>query len=89
MDRTRDVKLVPVGNSLGIRLPKDLRQRYGFGPVVSLVETEEGILLRSKGDDILSWEDTFREMAKESEDWSDLEVTLADGLEDDAGPEEV
>lgn len=87
MERGRDVKLVPVGNSLGIRLPKELRHRYGFGPVVRLVETEEGVLLCPKGDDTLSWEDTFREMAKESEDWTDLEVALADGLEDDADAE--
>jgi hypothetical protein len=31
----------------------------------------------------LSWQDTFKEMAREREDWSDLDVTVADGL----GPE--
>ena len=29
----------------------------------------------------LSWEDTYRAMAAEREDWSDLDATLADGLE--------
>ncbi len=29
----------------------------------------------------LSWADTARAMAKEAEDWSDWEVTVADGLE--------
>lgn len=89
MERTRDVKLVPVGNSLGIRLPKELRQRYGFGPVVCLVETAHGILLRSKDDDTLGWEDTFRDMAQASEDWSDMEAAVADGLEDDGDTQAV
>ena len=31
--------------------------------------------------DKLSWEDTYRAMAAEREDWSDLDATLADGLE--------
>ena len=29
----------------------------------------------------LSWEDTFKAMAREREDWSDFEGTVADGLE--------
>ena len=29
----------------------------------------------------LSWEETFRAMAAEREDWSDLEATTADGVE--------
>ena len=29
----------------------------------------------------LSWEDTYRAMAAEREDWSDRDATLADGLE--------
>ncbi len=29
----------------------------------------------------LSWEDTFKAMAREREDWSDFEGTVADGLD--------
>jgi hypothetical protein len=29
----------------------------------------------------LSWEDTFKAMAREREDWSDFEATVADGLD--------
>jgi hypothetical protein len=32
-------------------------------------------------DNKLSWEDTFREMAKEKEDWSDFDVTVNDGID--------
>ena len=44
-------------------------------------ETEDGVLLRSGTVNKLSWEDTYRSMAAEREDWSDLDATLADGLE--------
>lgn len=31
----------------------------------------------------LSWEDTYKEMAKEKEDWSDFDITISDGIEED------
>ena len=37
--------------------------------------------MRNKRDKRLSWEDTFREMAKEREDWRDLDATMGDGLD--------
>ena len=81
--RTRDVKLVPIGNSKGVRIPKDLRQKYGFSDSLVLEETDKGILLRRKRDDKLSWEETFKAMAGEGEDWTDLDAALLDGLEED------
>jgi hypothetical protein len=38
--------------------------------------------LRKKREDKLSWEETFRAMAKEGEDWADLDAALLDGLEE-------
>ena len=29
----------------------------------------------------LTWEETYREAAREKEDWSDLDTTLADGID--------
>jgi len=29
----------------------------------------------------LTWEETYRETAREKEDWSDLDATVADGIE--------
>jgi antitoxin MazE len=69
-----------VGNSRGIRLPKSVLNKYAITDTVVLEEREDGILLRSKQDERLSWEETYKEMAREREDWSDLDVTLADGL---------
>ncbi|RJX26425.1 MAG: AbrB/MazE/SpoVT family DNA-binding domain-containing protein [Desulfurivibrio sp.] len=81
--RSRDIKIVPIGNSLGVRLPKALLQKYGFTDSLVLEETEQGLLLRKKQDDKLSWVDTYKAMAKAGEDWSEYDSTLLDGLEND------
>jgi len=84
MGQTKDVKLIPIGNSKGIRISKALLQKYGFMDRLVLEETDRGILIRKPEDDNqLSWEDTFKAMAEEEEDWSDLDITLLDGLADD------
>jgi len=49
-----------------------------------LEETDQGLLLRKKQDDKLSWEDTFKAMAEEHEDWGDFDTALPDALEDEA-----
>ena len=81
--RTRDVKMVPIGNSKGIRLPKELLQKYAFSESVVLEEKKEGIFLHRKKDKKLSWEDTYKSMGKEKENWNDFDITLLDGLEDE------
>jgi antitoxin MazE len=78
---TRDVKLISIGNSKGIRLPKTLLQKYGWSDTLILEEKEEGIYLYSKEKNKLSWQESYRAMASEEEDWSDLDVTIADGLD--------
>ena len=79
--RTRNIKLISIGNSKGVRLPKTILQKYGFSDSLLLEETEQGILLRKKEDSKLSWEETYKAMAKEQENWEDFDQTLLDGLE--------
>jgi antitoxin MazE len=79
--RTRDVKLVPIGNSKGVRIPKPLLQKYGLDNSLLLEETDRGLLLRKKEGNKLSWEDTYKAMADEKEYWNDFDTTLLDGLE--------
>ena len=81
--RTKDIKLIPIGNSKGIRLPKKILQKYGFSESVVLEEKEEGVLLHRKEDSKLTWEETFKAMSEEKENWDDLDTTLMDGLEDE------
>lgn len=78
----RDIKIVPIGNSKGIRLPKALLQKYGIEEVAVLEETSEGLLLHKKNEQKLSWSHTYQAMAKASEDWSDFDDCIDDGLEE-------
>ena len=78
---TRDVKLIAIGNSKGIRLPKVLLQKHGWSGSLVLEEREDGVFLYSKEKNKLSWKDTYRAMAAEQEDWSDLDAAVDDGLD--------
>ena len=76
-----NVKLIQVGNSKGLRLPKELVKKYKLDVGIVLEEREEGILIKPiKKDQKLSWEDTYKSMAKEREDWDDLDITVGDGI---------
>ena len=79
--RTRDIKLVPIGNSKGVRIPKALIQKYGLKDTLLIEETDKGLLLRRKEENMLSWEDTYKSMAHEKENWNDFNAALLDGLE--------
>ena len=75
------VKLIEVGNSKGLRLPKNLVNKYKLDLGIVLEEKEEGILIKPvKKDNKLSWEETYRQMALEKEDWDDLDITVGDGI---------
>ena len=81
--RSRDVKLVPIGNSKGVRIPKALLQKYGLKNSLLIEETDKGLLIRNKEESKLSWEETYKIMAIEKENWDDFNTTLLDGLEDE------
>ena len=78
---TRTVKLVAIGNSRGIRLPKVLLRKYGWSESIVMEVAEDGLILRGETEPRSSWEDTYRAMAAEAEDWSDFDATLAGGLD--------
>ena len=68
-----------------IRLPKVLLRKYGWSKSLILEESDNGIILHGNAERRQSWEDTYRAMAADREDWSDFNVTLADGLDSDLG----
>jgi antitoxin MazE len=75
-------KLINIGNSKGIRLPKKLIQKYHLNEKLTLEEKKEGILIKADvPDNKLSWIETYSEMAKEKEDWSDFDILAADGID--------
>lgn len=79
--RTLALKVVPIGNSRGVRLPRAVLDRYAIKDSLVAEEREDGLLLRNAGDKRMGWDETFRDMAREREDWSDLDAALADGLD--------
>ena len=78
-----ELKVARIGNSRGVRLPAATLERYSIGASVIMEERSDGILLRPSGaaSPKLSWEETAREMAASPENWSDWDVTVADGLD--------
>jgi antitoxin MazE len=75
------LKVVRIGNSRGVRLPKAVIEKYAIKDSLIAEEREDGLLLRAGRDTRLNWADTFKEMAREREDWSDLDSTIGDGLD--------
>ena len=79
--RPTTIKVTQIGNSRGIRLPARILKKYHIGEVVEIEEKADEIILRPPLDQKLSWADTFNEMKREQEDWSDWEGTAGDGLD--------
>ena len=75
-------KLITIGNSKGIRLPKKIIEKYHLHDTLKLEEKKDGIFIKAEiPENKLTWEETFREMAGEQEDWSDLDNLSGDGVE--------
>jgi antitoxin MazE len=76
-----NLKLVPIGNSLGVRLSRPLLSKYGMESVVIAEQRPDGILLRGANPAKATLEQTFTEMAAAKEHWDDLDTASADGLD--------
>ena len=76
-----NLKLVPIGNSFGVRLSRPLLHKYGIEHSVIAEQRPEGILLRGSSLGKATLEQTFTEMAAAQEDWSALDTASADGLD--------
>ncbi len=79
--RSVELKVVRIGNSRGVRLPKAILDKYAIKDALVVEERKEGLLLRGKRDRQLGWDETFKAMAREREDWTDLDATVRDGLD--------
>ena len=76
------VKLTKIENSKGVRLNKQMLNRYKFGDFIEVDELPDGLLLKAPVDQKLSWEETYKEMAECDEDWSDWDAVSSDGLDE-------
>jgi antitoxin MazE len=81
MEDNMQAKLISIGNSKGIRLPKKIIEKYHLHDTLKLEEKKDGILIKADlPENKLTWEETYREMADEKEDWSDLDSLAGDGI---------
>lgn len=80
------LKVIPIGNSKGVRIPSAVLRRQGIEKEVECIETVDGILLRPKKSKGMSFDEAFAQMANDREalaEVRELEGTLGDGLEED------
>lgn len=77
-------RIVRIGNSQGIRIPKPLLEQSGLGEEVEL-ELENGkIVIRAASRPREGWEDAFRTMARVGDDaLLDAEFTSTDWDEEE------
>ena len=65
MVRTRIIK---IGNSRGIRIPKSLLEHAGLSEEVELEAQQNQVVIRAVGKPRQGWEEAFRAMAEHGDD---------------------
>lgn len=73
-----ELKVVGIGNSRGVRFPNAV---LDLKDTLILEARDEGLLLRGSKDKRMTWVETYREMARKKEDWSDFDAAAADGID--------
>jgi antitoxin MazE len=61
-------RIVRIGNSQGIRIPKPFLEQSGFGKEVDIELQGNQIVVRSLRRPREGWEESFREMARRGDD---------------------
>jgi antitoxin MazE len=80
-----ETKLIKIGNSFGIRIPKSLIQQYDLSNSIEIDPTEKGILIKPKKGSREGWEEQFAAAIKEN---SQPEGELLEGFTDEFTEEE-
>ena len=62
-------KLIRIGNSRGIRIPKSFIEQSGLSDQVELTLGDNEIILRSADVNRKNWENSFKKMAEEGDDF--------------------
>lgn len=74
-----NVHIIQIGNSKGIRLPKNLLKKYNITDVVELILEEDCIILKPKTASRTGWEKLFEEMHENGDD----KLLVSDVFEDE------
>jgi antitoxin MazE len=75
-----ETKLIKIGNSFGIRIPKALIQQYDLSANIEIDPTEKGILIKSKKKAREGWREQLAKAVKEGQQPDD---ELLEGFTDD------
>ena len=76
-------RIVRIGNSQGIRIPKPLLEQSGISEEVEIEIQDNYLILRAASRSRANWEETFATMAKQQDDvlLDDVTTTEWDHLE--------
>ncbi len=61
-------RLIRIGNSKGVRIPKPLIEQYGLSEDIELILKDNEIILRSANGPRKNWDHAFKKMAQEGDD---------------------
>ncbi|HKI44369.1 MAG TPA: AbrB/MazE/SpoVT family DNA-binding domain-containing protein [Balneolales bacterium] len=61
-------KLIRIGNSQGVRIPKPLIKESGLSEEIEMILRDNEIVLRSAERTRKNWDQSFKEMAKKGDD---------------------
>ena len=75
----RDIKLVPAGNSQGIRFPKAIQQKYGWSGSLVQEDMEEESFFTA-GNTPCPGKTPTAQWRPRGRDWSDFDAAVLDGL---------
>jgi antitoxin MazE len=68
MATTMKARIVKVGNSRGVRIPKVLIEQLGFGEEVEMIVQPDQLVIRSPRRPRAGWRKKFEAMAKAGDD---------------------
>ena len=69
-------KIVRIGNSMGIRIPKPLLEQSGLRGEVEITAEDDSLVIRPARRPREGWAEAFREMARHGDD-AQLDATAA------------
>lgn len=61
-------KLIRIGNSQGVRIPKPLIEESGLSEEIEMILRDNEIILRSAEEIRENWDEAFEEMAQKGDD---------------------
>ncbi|MFH5834236.1 AbrB/MazE/SpoVT family DNA-binding domain-containing protein [Halalkalibaculum sp. DA3122] len=61
-------KLIRIGNSQGVRIPKPVIEEIGLSEEIEMILKDNQIILRSAEQTRKGWDNAFKKMAKEDDD---------------------